>query len=101
METIISGRWFEWDEIKSMINESKHGVTFQDAALVFEDEYKITRKDIKHSQNEERFQTIGMVEDVLFVVHTERGEKTRIISARAATERERNDYYGDGDLFSS
>ena len=64
METIISGRWFEWDEIKSMINESKHGVTFQDAALVFEDEYKITRKDIKHSQNEERFQTIGMVEDV-------------------------------------
>ena len=34
-----------------MLNEYKHGVSFQDAALVFEDEYKITRKDTKHSQD--------------------------------------------------
>ncbi len=39
METIISGHWFEWDDIKSMINESKHGITFQDAALVLNDYY--------------------------------------------------------------
>ncbi|MBQ6975964.1 MAG: BrnT family toxin [Selenomonadaceae bacterium] len=101
MQTLVSGLWFEWDDMKSMINEFKHGVSFQDAALVFEDEFKITRKDTRHSQNEERFQTIGMVEDVLFVVHTARNERIRIISARAATEKERADYYGDGDLFPS
>ena len=87
--------------MKAMLNEMKHGVTFQDAALVFEDEYKITRRDKGHSQTEQRWQTIGMVDDVLFVVHTERGEKTRLISAREADEEERRDYYGDGDVFSA
>ena len=101
MEITVNGRQFEWDIIKAELNKIKHGVSFETATLVFEDDYKITRRDKKHSQTEERWQTIGMVDDVLFVVHTERGEKTRLISARAATERERNDYYGDGNVFSS
>ena len=101
MEKIIDGRQFEWDDMKAMLNKMKHGISFETAILVFEDEYKITRRDKNHSQNEVRWQTIGMVDDVLFVVHTERGEKTRIISAREANERERSDYYGDGNVFSS
>lgn len=83
--------------MKAMLNEMKHGVAFEDAARVFGDEYKITRRDKEHSQTEERWQTIGMVDDVLFVVHTERSERTRLISAREANDKERNDYYGDSD----
>ncbi len=95
MESLINGRQFEWDEIKAMMNVAKHGVYFEDAARVFDDEYKIIRPDKKHSQTEERFQVIGMVDDVLFVIYTERREFTRIISARHATEKERREYYGD------
>ena len=89
------GRYFEWDEIKAMINEVKHGVRFEKAAKVFFDEYKIIRRDKKHSKTEERYNVIGMAEDVLFVVYTERRENTRIISARLANDIERRLYYGD------
>ena len=92
---IINERNFEWDNIKAMINEVKHGVRFEKAALVFSDEYKIIQRDEKHSRFEERFSVIGMVEDVLFVVYTERKENLRIISARRANENERSLYYGD------
>ena len=81
--------------MKAMLNKMKHGVSFETAARVFDDEYKIIRPDKKHSQTEERFQVIGMVDDVLFVIYTERGEFTRIISARHATPKERSEYYGD------
>ena len=65
------------------------------AARIFNDEDRIERRDEEHSQDEERIQVIGMVEDILFVVYTERTDATRLISARKATERERRDYYGD------
>lgn len=84
---------FEWDDEKAAINLKKHGVSFQTAALVFYDENRIEMYDSEHSLEEDRYITIGMVEDVLFVVYTERKDRLRIISARLANKKERSMYY--------
>ena len=89
---------FEWDEDKAALNLKKHGISFQDAALVFNDENRIEMYDAAHSVYEDRYNTIGRVDEVLFVVYTERRALTRIISARIATPRERRMYY-DRKLF--
>ena len=99
VEYKLNERTFEWDSEKAKKNKIKHGISFKLAARVFEDEERITRRDGEHSQDEERIQVIGKVENILFVVCTERGEKTRLISAREATEKEKGWYYGDGDLY--
>jgi len=83
---------FEWDEDKAAINLKKHGIDFRDAVAVFDDIYRIEWYDAAHSELEDRFNTIGKVRDVIFVVYTERRERTRIISARKATPRERRIY---------
>ena len=92
-------RIFEWDSEKAKRNKIKHGIGFRLATRVFEDEDRIERYDEEHSQEEARWQVIGMVENILFVVYTERGDKTRLISAREATDQEKEWYYGDGDLY--
>ena len=86
---------FEWDEEKNELNKKKHdGLGFELAVRVFLDEKRIERYDASHSTlDEDRWDAIGMVEKVLFVVFTERGERTRIISARRATEEEEREYY--------
>lgn len=84
---------FEWDDEKAAINLKKHGVSFQTAALVFYDENRIEMYDSEHSLEEDRYNTIGIVEDVLFVVYTERKDRLRIISARLANKKERSMYY--------
>ena len=99
METLISGQLFEWDDEKAELNWQKHHVAFEDAVLVFEDENRIEEYDDLHSDEEDRWQVIGMVNHVLFVIYTERGESLRIISAREANIRERRRYYGNGNLF--
>jgi uncharacterized DUF497 family protein len=73
-----------------------HKVSFEDAALVFTDPMRIERRDDSEGNisGEERWQTLGKVDKVLFVVYTERGEKTRLISARAANKAEKRSYYG-------
>ena len=78
---------FEWDEEKNRINLEKHGIDFETAMLVFNDLQRIEIYDVEHSTNEDRYNTIGMVHDVLFVVYTERNENIRLISARLATKR--------------
>ena len=88
---------FEWDDEKAAVNLKKHGVDFRDAVAVFDDEYRIEWFDAAHSETEDRYNTIGLVRDVLFVVYTERRERIRIISARRATAHERSIYY-DRDL---
>ena len=91
---------FEWDERKNEINKKKHkGISFEYAAHVFEDSKRIERFDALHSMlNEERMQTIGMVQEVLFVVYTEKGEDiVRIISARIAEKEEVDEYYQNYD----
>ena len=84
---------FEWDEEKNAANIKKHGIDFDDAILVFNDEHYIEFYDPAHSDDEDRYNVIGMVEDVLFVVYTERTQRIRIISARLATARERRMYF--------
>ena len=84
---------FEWDEEKNAANVKKHGIDFEDAIRVFEDDDRIEIYDAAHSGEEDRYNTIGMVKDVLFVVYTERREAIRIISARPATRGERSIYY--------
>ena len=88
---------FEWDEEKNIINKKKHGISFEKAAEVFDDPNRIEYYDNFHSDNEDRWITIGYAGDVLYVVFTERdfGNVTRLISARRATPYERNDYYGN------
>ena len=89
---------FEWDESKNLINQKKHKISFEAAALVFEDSAHLEMFDFNHSDDEERYIAIGMVNKVLFVVFTERLDKIRIISARIANERERRIYY-DSNIF--
>ncbi len=88
------GLTFEWDDAKASQNRTKHGVEFEEAATVFADTLSLTIDDPLHSIEEERFVTIGesALRRLLVVVHTERGDTIRIISARQATRRERKDY---------
>ena len=89
---------FQWDENKNRANKKKHGLSFEQALEVFDDEYRLEEYDELHSDDEIRWQTIGMAHDILFVVYTERDEDIiRIISARFATREERSWYYGDRD----
>ena len=84
---------FEWDEEKNAANIRKHGIEFGDAVLVFNDENYIEYYDDTHSIDEDRYNVIGMVNDILFVVYTERKQSIRIISARLATPKERRAYH--------
>ena len=84
---------FEWDEEKAAANWKKHKVDFNDAMRVFEDNDRIEFYDAAHSDDEDRYNTIGMVRDILFVVYTERKEYIRIISARRANRNEQKMYY--------
>ncbi|MBR3498795.1 MAG: BrnT family toxin [Selenomonadaceae bacterium] len=90
---------FEWDSDKAALNWQKHKVHFEDAALVFADENRIERFDDEHSDDEDRYITIGRVKEILFVVYTERLDKTRLISARRATVEERRDYYAGDESY--
>ncbi|OGW14419.1 MAG: hypothetical protein A2035_07995 [Nitrospirae bacterium GWA2_42_11] len=85
---------FEWDPKKSAANERKHDVTFQEASTVFGDRLAMTFADPDHSNNEQRYLTFGLSKynRLLVVAHTDRGEKTRIISARLMDRKERRIY---------
>lgn len=93
-ELEFRGLEFEWDDEKAKINFKKHGVRFEVALLVFFDEFLVEDYDFDHSDDEDRIKVIGKVDEVLVVIYTERKEKLRIISARRANKKERNDYYG-------
>lgn len=94
MKTEVEELIVEWDDAKDAINFEKHCIHFSSAALVFTDENRLEFYDEKHSETEDRFAVIGMVEDVLFVIYTERKNNLRIISARLATKKEKELYYG-------
>ena len=85
---------FEWDPKKAATNLRKHGVSFDEAATVFQDDLSLTGDDPDHSVNEERFITFGVSSTgrLLVVSHTERGDRIRIVSARLATRSERKLY---------
>ncbi len=116
----MGGLIFEYDPEKNRKNIEKHGISFKSAARVFFDYDRIELYDEAHSEAEDRYDTIGdtsagnltiignlqnehKVDDILFVVYTERvvvdangksAEITRLISARLATNFERGVYYG-------
>lgn len=117
----LGGLLFEYDPEKNRRNIEKHGISFESAARVFFDYDRIELYDESHSENEDRYDTIGAVtaggqttignlkrnackvDDILFVVYTERvvidnldrfREVKRLISARLATSFERGVYYG-------
>lgn len=90
---------FEWDAAKALSNVAKHGVTFDQVATVLRDVLALTVFDSAHSQSEERWFTLGLDASgaLLVVAHTYQvtgpiRARVRIISARAATPRERRFY---------
>ena len=88
---------FEWDEEKAKANLHKHKVTFDEAATIFGDFLARTFPDPDHSLEEDRYITIGTSDRgrVLIVSHTDREDRTRIISARKAKPHERKAYEED------
>jgi hypothetical protein len=85
---------FEWDENKAKSNLAKHEVSFEEASAVFGDPLSLTVPDPAHSQAEDRFITMGHSHQrkLLIVVHTERGDNIRVVSARRASRKERKTY---------
>ena len=88
-----------WDRAKALSNLAKHGVSFAQAATVLLDPLALTVFDAGHSQAEERWFTLGTASEgkLLAVSHTYQPAsplevKVRIISAREATRRERQQY---------
>ena len=92
--SVFMSLYFEWDENKAGDNSAKHGVYFEEAATVFGDPLSLTIEDPEHSREEQRFITLGesLYRRVLVVVHTDRRDSIRIISAREATRKERRQY---------
>jgi len=86
--------WFEWDPVKAEANRAKHGVSFSEAATIFGDPLARTIYDESHSTTEDRYVTIGYAEHgrLLLVVHTDRDNRVRIIMARQASARERDEH---------
>jgi uncharacterized DUF497 family protein len=85
---------FEWDDNKAKSNFIKHGITFEEASTAFGDTLSLTIADPLHSEDEERLILIGRsaLSKTLVVVHAERTDSIRIISARKATKKEKKIY---------
>lgn len=85
---------FEWDNTKAAKNLRKHQVSFDEAASLFDDPMFITVVDEEHSDDEERYITIGLSNHgrLLVIAHTDREGQIRIISARTATRKEAKFY---------
>ncbi len=85
---------FQWDEEKAKSNLKKHGVSFEEGATIFNDPMIATILDPDHSEDEERFISIGMsvIRRLLSVIHTYRKDRLRLISARKATKAEKKNY---------
>ncbi len=85
---------FEWDDSKAAENIRKHGVSFVQAVLAFQDLFAVEWTDTREEYGEERIILLGASqEQILTVVYTERSGRMRIISARRATRYEKDLYY--------
>ena len=88
------GYIFEWDAKKAQSNVRKHGITFEEASTAFGDPLSLLMPDPDHSLDEERYLVLGYSSRrrLLVVAFVERPPRTRLISAREATPRERRLY---------
>ena len=88
------GYIFEWDERKAQSNVRKHGISFEEASTAFGDPLSLLMPDPDHSLDEERYVVLGHSSRrrLLVVAFVERPPRTRLISAREATPRERRLY---------
>ena len=87
--------FFDWDPQKAVLNERKHGISFNEAATVFSDRQLLVMSDPKHLEDEERFLAIGMSsrQQLLLVVAKDLSDhRLRLISARKTTATERKSY---------
>jgi uncharacterized DUF497 family protein len=97
---IVEERRIVWDEAKNAENKRKHGISFETARFVFADPERLFRLDRSESNTsgEERWQSLGMAEDVIFAVYMEQEaegvHETRLITARLANKAERRSYNG-------
>jgi uncharacterized DUF497 family protein len=83
---------YEWNEAKRQNNREKHGIDFLDAVEAFTDPHGYVYRSRRQGP-EVRYVAVGMMNGALIaVVFTERGERVRIISARAARRSERQHY---------
>jgi len=83
---------FTWHEEKRKSNLSKHGLDFTQAHKVF-DGMTFTFEDNRFDYGEQRFISIGLLNDVVVIVHTETSEEIRIISMRRANKNEQELYF--------
>ncbi len=90
----LDGLLFEWDSLKAAQVLREHGIDFRDAMTAFADRLSATIADDEHSFDEERFVTIGEMANgkLVVVVHTPRGSRIRLITARRPTGPEKHDY---------
>jgi uncharacterized protein len=85
---------FEWDDKKAAENWRDHAISFEMARAAFNDGFAVIRVDSHHDDREERLALLGMVNDhLLFVSHTVRDDRIRIISARKAEPHEQRRYH--------
>ena len=85
---------FEWDEEKAAINIRKHGIDFNDAKQVFEDDFAVDEVDDSMEYEEDRFIITGLMDGYLItVIYTERNDTLRLISARKASKYEERKYH--------
>ena len=85
---------FEWDDVKAVANEAKHGATFEMARDAFDDHFAVSWHDDSEDYGEDRYCLLGMVNDrLIFVSYTLRDDRNRIISARGARPYEHRRYH--------
>lgn len=85
---------FEWDDSKNKLNQEKHSISFEEAITIFDD-IILSKIDDRNDYKEVRKISLGKIktgEIIICVVHTNRNNKTRIISARKANKKEREIY---------
>jgi len=94
----MAGYRFEWDAEKAKENRRKHGVTFDEAITAFSDPLAMLLPDPDHSIGEKRYLVLGTSAQgrLLVVAIAERPPRTRLISARRATRKERRQYEEEG-----
>ena len=84
---------FEWDENKNKSNQQKHDISFEEATQIFDDEKRVEYQDLRKDYGEDRWKAIGQILGIIFsVTYTLRATIIRLISARRASQKERDLY---------